>query len=105
MANIDLSKLDLEELKTLQKDVAKAIDDYTERKRREALAAAQAVAKEAGFTLDELVRPSGSSKKPALPAKYRHPENPEVTWSGRGRQPQWIKDGLAQGKSLKDFAL
>lgn len=24
--------------------------------------------------------------------KYRHPENPELTWSGRGREPKWLAE-------------
>jgi len=26
------------------------------------------------------------------------------TWSGYGRQPQWLRDGLAAGKTKSDFA-
>lgn len=26
--------------------------------------------------------------------KYRHPENPELTWSGRGKQPGWLRAAL-----------
>ncbi len=26
-------------------------------------------------------------------------------WVGRGKRPQWIRDALAAGKSLKDFAV
>jgi DNA-binding protein H-NS len=28
-----------------------------------------------------------------------------VTWSGRGRQPGWIKEALAKGKGLDDFLI
>lgn len=28
--------------------------------------------------------------------KYRHPENSELTWSGRGKQPFWLRDALTQ---------
>lgn len=105
MAKIDLTKLNLDELQELQKDVSKAIDDYTERRRREALAAAKAAAKAAGFTLEELVGKPLKVKASSSPAKYQHPENPEVTWSGRGRRPAWINEALAEGKSLEEFAI
>lgn len=36
---------------------------------------------------------------------YRHPENHELTWSGRGRQPKWVEAWLAQeGKTLEQLA-
>ena len=28
--------------------------------------------------------------------KYRHPENSELTWSGRGKQPGWLRSALEQ---------
>ncbi|MCA8883160.1 MAG: H-NS histone family protein [Rhodobacteraceae bacterium] len=106
MAKIDLSKLDLDELKSLQKDVAKAIDQYEAKKRKEALDAVEALAREKGFTLSELTGAAPAKKtKSALPPKYKHPENPALTWSGRGRQPGWIKEGLESGKSLDDFLI
>lgn len=37
--------------------------------------------------------------------KYRHPENPELTWSGRGRRPGWIRDAVGAGRSLSDFEI
>ncbi|MFQ6550253.1 H-NS family nucleoid-associated regulatory protein [Aestuariibius sp. 2305UL40-4] len=108
VAKIRLDKLSLDELKNLQKEVAQAITSFEKRQRDDALAAIQAAAKEHGYSLDELM--GGSSKKTAKPKtpaapKYRHPENPEMTWSGRGRQPKWIKDALADGKTLDDYLI
>ncbi|MEE4208692.1 MAG: H-NS histone family protein [Parvularcula sp.] len=107
MADIDLTALDLDELKQLQKDVDKAIRDYETRRKQEALAKAEAAAKEAGYSLSELFddTPKKGKKGPANPPKYRHPENPELTWSGRGRQPGWIKEALEQGKPLNDYLI
>ncbi len=106
MARTDLSSLSHEELRALRKDVDKAIETYDKRKKQEALAAADAAAKEAGYSLAELVGNAPKKDKAKVnPPKYRHPENPAVTWTGRGRQPAWIKEGLAAGKSLDDFAI
>ncbi|MDW4500133.1 H-NS histone family protein [Sulfitobacter sp. D35] len=105
MATIKLEKLSLEELKQLQKDVAKAIDGYETRKRQEALATLDAKAKEMGFTLAELTGASKKSGRSVNAPKFRHPENPEMTWSGRGRQPGWIKEALKAGKSLDDYLI
>jgi len=32
---------------------------------------------------------------------YTHPQS-RMTWSGRGRQPRWIKDWLEAGNSLEE---
>ena len=104
MALPKIDKLSLDELKTLKKDLTKAIDEFETRRRAEALAAVQEKAKEMGFTLADL---TGATKATPVksPPKYRHPENPAVTWSGRGRQPGWIKEALEAGKSLDEFAI
>jgi DNA-binding protein H-NS len=104
MQNIDLSDMSLDELKKLQKDVTKAIDTFKERQRLEALAAVEAKAREMGFSLSELTGGTKKGGSAGVP-KYVHPENPALTWTGRGRQPRWIKEGLESGKSLDDFLI
>ncbi len=107
MADIDLSSLTLDELKKLQKDVNKAVETYEDRRKQEARSAAEAVAREMGFSLSELTHGSGKKGKTKTPnpPKYRHPENPSLTWSGRGRQPAWIKEALENGTSLDEFLI
>ncbi|MDZ4066259.1 MAG: H-NS histone family protein, partial [Tabrizicola sp.] len=38
-------------------------------------------------------------------AKYRHPENAALTWSGRGRKPNWFIDALVDGTEPEDLAI
>ena len=107
MANkmqIDLEAMSLKELKQLEKDARKAIQNYEQRKKNEALVAIEATAKEFGFSLSEL---TGASKKRSsgAAAKYRHPENAAKTWSGLGRQPAWFKEAIEAGKSKEDLAI
>ena len=37
--------------------------------------------------------------------KYQNPENPSETWTGRGKQPRWLKAQLRSGKKLDDFLI
>jgi DNA-binding protein H-NS len=32
--------------------------------------------------------------------RYRHPDNASQQWTGRGRQPKWVKEWVEGGKSL-----
>ena len=105
MTEIDLAELSLAELKTLQKDVEKAIKTFEERQRKEALAAAEAAAREKGFSLHELMGAAAKPAKKSAPPKFRHPENPSLTWSGRGRQPAWFKEALEAGKTPEDLEI
>jgi DNA-binding protein H-NS len=40
---------------------------------------------------------------PMVRPKYCNPENPSETWSGRGKQPRWVRAQLASGKKLDDL--
>ena len=35
--------------------------------------------------------------------KYRNPEHPSETWSGRGKRPRWLAAALAAGRTLEEF--
>ena len=82
MVDIDLDSLSLAELKALQKDVTKAVEDYDARRRKEAQVALEEKARELGFSLAELVEGLGKTSRKGRvpqPAKYRHPENASLT--------------------------
>jgi DNA-binding protein H-NS len=64
----------------------------------------EALARDLGYPLAELVGTEmKTSRAPA--AKYRHPKNPALTWSGRGRKPQWFVEELEAGKTAGDLAI
>ena len=91
-------------------EIEKAQSQYRGRKAKEMRASFEEMAKKEGFTLDEIMGGSAKSKRNTAgraksPAKYRHPENASVTWSGRGRQPQWYKDHLSGGGKAEDLAV
>ena len=103
MSTLDLTDMSLDELKQLKKDVEKAIKSFEARKKKEALAAAQRAAEEMGFNLAEL---TGELKGKTVTApKYQHPENPTVTWTGRGRKPKWFVEAIDSGKTAEEMAI
>ncbi len=48
-------------------------------------------------------RKAAKAAKPAGVIKYRNETG--GTWVGRGKRPQWLRDALAGGKQLSDFAV
>lgn len=105
MADYDLEALSLSELKKMRKDVAKAISTFEDRQKAEARAKVEALARDLGYTLAELVGTGTKSSRAPAAAKYRHPENPALTWSGRGRKPRWFLEALEGGKTASDLAI
>jgi DNA-binding protein H-NS len=42
---------------------------------------------------------------PKVHPKYRNPERPLETWSGRGIQPRWVRAQLRAGKRFDDLLI
>ncbi|WFE77184.1 H-NS histone family protein [Roseinatronobacter sp. S2] len=105
MADFDLEALSLTDLRKLHKDIAKAITTYEERQKAEARAKVETFARELGYSLAELVSTATKITRVPVPPKYRHPENPALTWSGRGRKPLWFVEALSAGKAAEDMAI
>jgi DNA-binding protein H-NS len=42
---------------------------------------------------------------PKVRQKYRNPEMPSETWSGRGRQPHWVGAQLRSGKKVDELLI
>ncbi len=103
---MDINALSLKELKDLQAQISKAIANYEDRKKREALAELEEKAREMGFSLAELTGTAAPGRKraPAV-AKYANPADASETWSGRGRKPRWVVAATNAGKSLADLAI
>ncbi len=102
---MDLDNLSLKELKELQSKVAKAIANFEDRRKREALTALEEKARELGFSFAELTGLAPARKRASPAAKYANPANPSETWSGRGRKPRWFSDAMAAGKSVEELSV
>ena len=102
---MNLAEMSLQELTALSRDIDKAIKSYEARRLTEARAALEAKAQELGVSLDEILGVKSARKRSVVAAKYAHPENPALTWSGRGLAPKWVKDHEARGGSRDDLLI
>jgi len=106
MAAINVDKLPLKELIDLEARVKKAIVSARDRERSEVMQEMKALAAKRGLSITELFGATrGSAKGGKVAVKYRNPDNPEDTWTGRGRQPKWLVAALKKGAKVDDFAL
>lgn len=100
----NLNELSLSELKKLLNEVNKAISNYNIRRRAEALAELDATAKKLGFSLTDFGL-EGPRKRKVSARRFQNPDDPSVTWSGRGRQPRWFRDALSAGRTPESLAM
>ncbi len=110
---IDLSSLTISELQQVITEATARIDVLKKNTAAELRRKLQEMAREQGFTIGDLfpdkvgggVKPeSKQGSKPVAP-KYANPNNPMQTWTGRGKQPHWVRDALNAGASLDDFLI
>jgi DNA-binding protein H-NS len=59
------------------------------------------LAKQNGFDIRDLFGGRGKVRSNVAP-KYRDPNNPSNTWSGRGRMPRWMAAATKGGKAKKE---
>lgn len=107
---MDLSGLSLAELSDLQEKIKQEVKQRQKQEVVRAREQIMAIAQSVGVSLDELLSVSSKAGKSAKPRKpvavrYRHPKDASLQWTGRGRQPQWVKDWLAGGNSLDSLGV
>jgi DNA-binding protein H-NS len=64
-----------------------------------------AKAAEAGTAPAKKTRRRKGSKPAKAPREVKFRNDAGGTWGGVGKRPQWLRDALAAGKTLQDFAV
>jgi DNA-binding protein H-NS len=108
MTKIDLSDYNLGELKGLQLEIEKEIKGRQQQEVKKAREQILAIARGLGVSVDDLLADAGAKPKGGgakVQPKYQNPADNSQTWSGRGRQPRWMVDGLANGKTVDEFRI
>jgi len=101
-----IQDLSLTDLEGLQKEVSKRIDTVREQERNDAFAKVEALAESLGLTKQDMAeRFGGRTRRQPVAAKYQNPKNASETWSGRGRQPGWVKSHLESGRKREELAI
>jgi len=105
----DLEKLSLDDLLSLQKRVAAEIETRKSAEKAKAHQEILSLASKYGITV-QIAGASGKALKAgkktgSVAAKYRHPQDSSLTWTGRGRSPVWVADWKAKHGSLDGITI
>lgn len=105
----DISKLSVEELKRLQVEAEALIVNKKDQAIEDAYDQIVAIADGLGFSIEELLELGEQKRKKTtrktVEPRYRNKNNPEDTWTGRGKQPRWLVAELEKGAKLEDFLI
>lgn len=106
---INLDSLSPAELQALIKSAEAQMQSARKNHVQEVRTKIDGLLKSAGLTIDEVYPRRGGqgSKGPkaVVAPKYRNPENPAQTWSGRGKRPLWFSGALKKKGVTADSLL
>jgi DNA-binding protein H-NS len=59
----------------------------------------------ARFRVEQTSKTQERRSYPTVFPKFRNPEQPSETWTGRGNKPRWLTAQLKSGKQIDDFRI
>lgn len=100
---MNLENFSIAQLRELQYQVKKQLKINEQKGINDARAKILEIAQRVGLSVKDLVGNGAPAKvKKAVAVKYRHPSDPTMQWSGRGRQPKWVKEWVDSGKAIEE---
>jgi DNA-binding protein H-NS len=88
------------QLLELQARISAAFADRRQAEKAELAQKIEQIAASSGFSLPELLGKPRGRPKSSAGVRYRHPSDPSLTWSGRGRRPKWL---ASAGRNIERY--
>jgi DNA-binding protein H-NS len=111
MKKIDLESLSIDSLWSLHEQISRILSARITSEKRE-LEKRLAVLNRGGGVIEGADAPQSDNangkarrKYPRVFPKYRNPQTPSETWSGRGKQPRWLVAAIKTGRKIEDFRI
>jgi DNA-binding protein H-NS len=102
---MQLKLMSLDRLVGLREEVEAALKARIAGARSELESRLNALSEFGGAQVGRLQRTLRRSARGRVPPKYRNPDNPSETWTGRGLPPRWLAAELKRGGRLEDFLI
>lgn len=97
---MDLNNLSLIELRNLQEKIKQELKQREHKDLAKAREQILAIAHSVGVPLKDLIASTARAKTGTVAVQFRNPSDASQQWTGRGRQPKWVKEWADSGKSL-----
>jgi DNA-binding protein H-NS len=103
---MDISTLTVAQLRDLEQQIPAEIKRREAQEKVNVLNELRAFAKTRGYAIEDLLGKETKVKATTgnkVKVKYRHPENVELEWTGRGRKPKWVEAWVANGGNIDNL--
>ncbi|WP_426114919.1 H-NS family nucleoid-associated regulatory protein [Massilia sp. PWRC2] len=98
---MDLSNMSVGDMRNLQDQIKQEMKKREQSDLAKAREQILAIAQSVGVPLKDLLATTGRGGKTGTVAvRFRNPDNASQQWTGRGRQPKWVKEWVEGGKSI-----
>ena len=97
---MNLSTMTMVELRNLQDKIEQEIGSRERQDLSKAREQIMAIAQQAGIPLKQLILDGLHPRTGKVAVRYRNPDNAAEQWTGRGRQPLWVRSWVESGKSI-----
>ncbi len=102
----DYQSLSESELQAVIDNAEKALKIIQANKRKNVIAQIKELAASIDVAVDIYEADKKSARKGSKVAvKYRHPNDPEKTWTGRGVMPAWLNTFINEGRDRSEFEI
>ncbi len=115
----ELAHLTAEQLIELKKAAEKEFENKIKQEVKELKKRAEFLAGQLKMTVAEMLelnkkprvakttkkRKGRKGKRAKVAPKYQNPADPKQTWTGRGRQPVWVREYIENGGKLEDLLI
>ena len=97
---MDLSHMSVGDLRNLQEEIKQEMKKREQSDMAKAREQILAIAQSVGVPLKDLLAVNSRGKTGTVAVRFRNPDNASQQWTGRGRQPKWVKEWVEGGKSI-----
>lgn len=101
MLNIETASLP--ELLKAYETISAAIEEKRREEKKVVTRQIRELAKTYNLDIEDILYEPAKVGRSVVKPKYRHPDNPALTWTGRGRTPVWIEELQRQGISKENL--
>lgn len=88
------------DLRNLQEQIKRELKQRESHDLAKAREQIHAIAQSVGVPLKELIGNGVRVKTGSVAPRFRNPADTSQLWTGRGRQPKWVKEWVDAGKSI-----
>ena len=108
---LNFDAMSVDEMWRLHERIIEVLSERLTSEKRELETRLAKLRRDSGISRLKSDEDAGESPRPerrkilSVSPKYRNPDHPSETWSGRGKRPRWLTAALTAGRTIEEFMI